>query len=385
MSTKTDTKGVFSIAVSQFGVTFSFNFMMAFMPFYIVKITPFGPKETMIWTGLIMGASYIITALTAPFWGGLTSRFRPKLLYERGFFCLGVLILLMGFTGNLYILLLLRVLQGTLGGVSTIGLILVSYLSSKQRLHSNLSLFQNSMTVGQLMGPPLGTYVASLFGYQAAFILAFIVVFFFLIFCHGNVSNIPPQKKDFHPDAGYKKVLFLGCALNLIATVQLTFLPSILPNILEGFQLMGKDALSSAGIIIMSYTATAILGNYFLSRLSSKIGVKKVIAIACILAAFLQVLLIISKGVLSFTLIRMIQTGFISAVFPLTISIFARDVGGGMMGFLNSSKFVGNAVGPLMATYILAYSNLLTLYVLIAGLTLGSLGAFLTLMKIKET
>jgi MFS family permease len=131
----------------------------------------------------------------------------------------------------------------------------------------------------------------------------------------------------------------------------------------------------------MSYTFTAISGNYLLSRLSSKIGLMKVITIACISGACFQVLLILSGGVLSFMVIRMIQMGFIAAVFPLTISIFARDAAGRTIGFLNSSRFAGSAVGPLMATFVLAYSNSLTLYILIAGLTLGSLWAFLTSNK----
>jgi DHA1 family multidrug resistance protein-like MFS transporter len=377
MSLKITNKGVFFIAVSQFGMAFSFNFMIAFMPFYIAKISTFGPKETMLWIGLIMGGSSILMALTAPFWGGLTSRFRPKLLFERGLLCNGILILLMGFTDSLYLLLLLRIMQGALGGVSTIGLVLISALSPEERLHKDLSLFQNSMTAGQLMGPPLGTYAASLFGYRAAFVAAFVIVSIFLIFCHHYVSDIPLQEKRSSPDAYYKKGLILGWALSLIATVQLTFLPSILPRILEGFGLIEGVALNFAGIIIMCYTATAILGTYIFSRFSSKIGLKKVITVACFSAACLQVLLIVSNGVLSFTVIRMIQTGFIAAVFPLTISVFARDVGGGMIGFLNSARFFGNALGPLMATFVLAYSNLLTLYIAIAGFTLVTLWAFL--------
>jgi DHA1 family multidrug resistance protein-like MFS transporter len=385
MPLKITNKGVFFIAVSQFGMAFSFSFMIAFMPFYIVKISTFGPKETMLWIGMIIGVPNIIMALIAPFWGGLTSRFSPKLLFERGILCNGILILLMGFIDNLYLLLLLRIMQGAFGGVSTIGLVLISSLSPEERLHKDLSLFQNSLTAGQLMGPPLGTYTASLFGYRGAFVIASIIVSIFLTFCHHYVSDIPLQKKKSHPEAYYKKGLLSGWVLSLIATVQLTFLPSILPRILENFQLMEGAALNYAGIIIMSYTATAILGTYIFSRLSSKISLKKIITISCLSAAFFQVLLIISKGVWSFAVIRMIQTGFIAAIFPLTISIFARDVGGGMIGFLNSARFFGNAVGPLMATSVLAYSNLLTLYILIAGLTLSSLWAFVTSTKTIET
>lgn len=374
-------KGVFLIAVSQFGMAFSFHCILAFMPFYIVRVSTFGPKETILWIGMIMGASNVISTFTASFWGGLTSRFRPKALFQWGMLCNGTLILLMGFTSNLYILLMLRILQGILGGVSTIGLILISSLSPRERLHKDLSLFQNSITAGQLMGPPIGAYAASLFGYRAPFVFAFITVSIFLTFCHHYVRDIPPQKKESHSDVFFKKEILIGWTLSFIATIHLTFLPSVLPRILEDFQLMGEEALKSAGFIIVSYTVAAITGNYLLSRLSSKMGLKKVITIACLSGAGFQVLLILSGGILSFMVIRMIQMGFIAAIFPLAISIFARDAGGRTIGFLNSSRFAGGAVGPLMATSVLAYSNLLTLYILIAGLTLGSLWAFLASRK----
>jgi len=373
--------GVFFIAVSQFGMAFSFHCILTFIPFYIVKVSPFGPKETMIWIGLILGASNLVASVTAPIWGGLTSRLSPKLLFERGMLFNGILILLMGFTGNLYLLLLLRIMQGALGGVSTIGLVLISSLSPEERLHKDLSLFQNSITAGQLIGPLVGAYAAALFGYRAPFISAFIIVSIFIVFCHRYVSDIPLQKKKVHPSSPFKKSLLLGWALSFIATIHLTFLPSVLPRILEGFQLVGDVALKSAGFIIMTYTLTAILGNYLLCQLSSKIGAKKVITVACLSAILFQVLLILSKGVLSFMVIRMIQMGFIASVFPLMFSIFAKDVSGKMIGFLNSSRFVGSALGPLIATSVLAYSNLLTLYILIAGLTLCSLWAFMTTDK----
>lgn len=381
MFLKIANKGVFSTAISQFGIAYSFNFIMAFMPFYVIEISSFGAKETMILTGMIMGGPHLITALTAPFWGHLTSRFRPKLVYESGFLCHGILIMLMGFTNNLYLLLLLRTIQGVFGGVSTIGIIITSSLSQEDRLHEDLSLFQNSITAGHLMGPPIGAYVASLFGYRTSFIFASMTVFLFLFLCHRYVSDIPLQKRMPKPNASYRKRLLLGWALSLVATIHLTFLPSILPTILEGFKFKGNVALSLAGIIIMSYTFTAFAGTYIFSRLSSKLGLKKVITIVCLSASFLQLLLFVSKGISSFMVIRMVQTAFIAAVFPLTISLFARDIGGGMIGFLNSGRFLGIAVGPLMATSVLAYSNLFTVYALIAGFTLVVLWGFLAATK----
>jgi MFS family permease len=374
---KIHNKGVFFIAVSQFGMAFSFHCILSFMPFCIMQNSPYGQKETLIWIGLILGAANIVATFVAPFWGGLTSRFSPKRLFEQGMLLNGILNLFMGFTGNLYLLLLFRILQGVLGGVSTIGLVLISAKSPQDRLPKDLSLFQSAITAGQLIGPLAGAYVASIFGYRAPFILAFLVVAVFLTFCHFHVIDIPLQKKAPRSETPFKKSIFFGWSVAFIGTLNLAFLPSILPNILQGFQVIGNAALRSAGFIIMSYMITAIIGNFLLSRLSIKIGVIKVIALACISAALLQILLILSQGVLSFMVIRMAQTAFIAAVIPLTFSIFTRDAGGGRIGFLNSSRFAGAAVGPIMATSVLAYTNLLTLYILIAGLTLISLWAFL--------
>jgi hypothetical protein len=85
------------------------------------------------------------------------------------------------------------------------------------------------------------------------------------------------------------------------------------------------------------------------------------------------------KGVFSVALSQFGNTfamNFI-AVFPMILSVFASGGTGGTMGFLNSARFAGNAAGPLLATSVLASSNLPTLYLLISGLTLVSLTAFL--------
>jgi len=46
----------------------------------------------------------------------------------------GIIFLLMGFTDSLPILLVLRLIQGSLGATSTVGLFMFSQLSSKDRL-----------------------------------------------------------------------------------------------------------------------------------------------------------------------------------------------------------------------------------------------------------
>jgi DHA1 family multidrug resistance protein-like MFS transporter len=370
-------KGIFFVAVTQFGNTFSINFVTAFMPFYILKISPFGLKETLIWIGLIMAAPSVIAALMAPIWGGFANKIRPKLLYQGAILSNTVITLLHGFAGNLYLLLFLRAMLGIMGGSSTVGLVLTSALSPSERLHKNLSLFQICLTIGQLVGPPMGAFMVTLAGYRVAFIFASLVVGSSLVFCHRYVEDVPCQKIYSNPGRVMKQGIFWGWALGLIATIHITYMPSILPHILENFQLKGETALKSAGIIMMAYSVTAILGNYLINNLAPRAKLRQVVMYVCLSAAFLQALMYISKGVFSFTLIRMLQTGAIAAVFPMILSVFATGVGGGTLGFLNSARFAGNAIGPMIATSLVAYSNLPTLYLIITGLTIIPLIGFL--------
>lgn len=370
-------KGIYSIAISQFGIAFSFNCIMSFMPFYILKVSPYGMKETMLWIGLIMGATSLIAAAAAPFWGSLTARIRPKLLFQAGIFCNGVIFFIMGFTDSLPLILALRLSQGALGGVSTIGLVLIAGSAPEERLPKYISLFQNSLTAGQLIGPPLGAYAVTLFGYHSPFIIALAVFFFSFVYCRSHVRDIPAQPKSSKREKPFAGGILWGWGLIIVAAMHLTFLPSILPHILEDFRFTEEAAISTAGTIMMAYMATAILGNYLLVSLASRMALTRLIAIACLLAGALQVLLYFSTGVYSFTLIRVLQTGMIAAVTPLVISTFAGSGKGTTLGFLNSGRFVGNALGPLMATTLLAHFNLLTLYLTIAGLTLAMLWAFL--------
>ena len=84
-------KGIYFTALSQFGIAFSFNCIMCFMPFYILKVSRYDEKETMLWIGMILGATSMVAALAAPFWGSFTARVRPKLLFEGGIFCNGII------------------------------------------------------------------------------------------------------------------------------------------------------------------------------------------------------------------------------------------------------------------------------------------------------
>ncbi|MHB8091209.1 MAG: MFS transporter [Syntrophales bacterium] len=368
---------VYSIVLSQFGFAFGMNIVISFMPFYILDISKYSPAKTMVWIGLIMGINSFVMAAAAPFWGSMTAKYRPKALYEKVFFITAIITLLMGFTQSLPLILALRIIQGVLGGASTIGLFMVSRLSSREKLAGNLSLFQNSITAGQLLSPPVGAYVVVHMGYVVPFILSAALMAASMLLCHLHVAEVAPKQSDIEGKTSFNQQVIFGWVLSFIATVNLTFLPSILPNILQRFSLIGDGALKAAGFIMMGYTATALVGNYLISNLTPMAKIKKTIVAACLFSAFLQIVMYFSPGVLSFAAVRMLQTGAIAAVISLVMAEFAGEGGGAKIGFLNSARFAGNGAGPLLATFVLARGSLLALYIIISLATVGSVLAFL--------
>ena len=366
------------VSFSQFGAAFSFNFVNVFFPFYIFHISPYPFQETLLWVGAILGCTGIVTALTSTFWGSLTHHYRPKLLYLRAFLAHSILFCLMGFISNLHLLLILRILQGLLGGVSTIGFIIVSASSLKERISLDMGIYQSSMTLGMLVGPPFGSLAAALLGYRGAFMSASVVLFAASLFCHLFVTDVPklPKEEEAPGRLRMDKRVLIGWMICFTAQVQLMFLPSVLPNVFETFQIEKDLALKLAGTVVMLYTITALIGTYHWSWVSRKYGLHRMITFLFALGIFFQGLLTLGRGVIDFTLIRMIQTGLIAATIPLTFSLFISTPKGGTIGFLNSARFARNALGPMIVTSILAFSSLGVLYLSVSALSLLALIGF---------
>jgi len=364
-------RNVLFISASQLGMAFSFNFVMVFLPFFMHDVSPYSPQKTLIWVGFVMGAPAFAAALASTFWGSLASRFSPKALYMGGLFSHAVIITLMGFVSSLPLLLALRIVQGILGGISTVGLIIVSSSSSRVWASRDIGLFQNAMTLGQLIGPPIGALAATTLGYRGAFISASAFIFVTLVFCFFYVKEFPHESREITAPAKHSmnKKTLIGWGLCFSATVQLMFLPSVLPNVFQGFHMKESAAVKSAGLVVMLYTATAMAGTFLLCRLAARVTSHRLIIFAGILGTILQFLLSLSPGVTSFVAVRMLQTAMVAAVMPLVFSSFASDLDGRVIGFLNSSRFAGNALGPMIATSVLAFSSLNWLYI-----SVGSLG-----------
>jgi MFS family permease len=280
----------------------------------------------------------------------------------------------MGFFPNLYALLILRILQGAFGGVSTTGLIIISVSSSPKNRAFHFGIFQSSLTLGQLLGPPAGSFAVAAIGYQWAFVSASLMLFAAFLFCYFFLSELAPLPQEMKASvwSSLDRRTLTGWALCLVATTHLIYLPNIFPSVLQKFGFDKTAALTTAGLVVMLYTCTSMIGTYVWSFVSRRTGVKRMIDFLLISGALLPLLLVFAQEIRLFTLLVMLEIGMVAAIIPLTISMFAAEPKGNVIGFMNAARFVGMAVGPFLATSLLAFANTTALYLSVSGITVAA-------------
>jgi DHA1 family multidrug resistance protein-like MFS transporter len=363
------------VSTTQFFLAFALNFMLVFLPFYVHRISTLEEDATLRWLGLIMGAAPAMATFGSAFWGGLTDRFGPKGLFERGMLSHAILVILMGFTTDLRLLFAIRVVQGFFGGISTIGLIIVAASSDEGELARRMGVYQSALTLGQIFAPPLGAMAAAAFGFRGAFLTSGLMLFVVCLCCHLALSRIPPRPKPTVAAAIPRRQIWLAWLVSLVGTMHIIFLPSVLPTILRGFEVPESQGLVTAGTIVFAYGIAAVAGSYGFSRLAGRVPAGRLVLVTASGASICQLLLYFGTDAVTFTLIRMMQTGCAAGIFPLILAQLATRAEGKTIGFINTARFAGNALGPVAATFILAHSDLFTLYLVLgAGLALASVG-----------
>lgn len=365
------------VVLSQFVTAFSWTYVYVFLPFYIQELSPFDREATLLWTGWILGVTGLASTIFAPIWGGMAARVSPKRLYEIGMLLQAGFMALMGVTGSLPVLLLLRFLIGCIGGLSTIALIIVSASSAREDITGNVGLFQAALTSGQIAGPIAGAFSAELIGYRATFLAGGVLMLIAFVIVHLRLSPLPTFRPELSQRRPSRGGLVAGWLLCFTASIQIVFLPSVLPEILAGLRIVQARAVRVAGFIVFAYGITSVLGSYFLSRLAIRQGRRRTLLWAACVASAFQLLLGATGSVVTFGLIRALQVGLIAGVIPIVFAEVAGSAHGAIIGFINTSRFAANAAGPLIATALFAHASPFTLYLGLSAFTLLALILFL--------
>jgi DHA1 family multidrug resistance protein-like MFS transporter len=336
--------------IVQFLVSVAFNLMGSFQPLFISSALGYTLIEATSWTGVSQLAASTLMALTAPFWGWMCDRVGTKKILIMVIAGNTVVYSGMAASTNVIQIVLFRGLQGSFGGISTVMFALVSQVVHPTELKRALSYQMAAMTIGGLVAPGIGGVLASVIGFRLTLVTS-ALLFLCIIPVVAVLSMPPPEGKEASSKRftaeDFRSILPDFVALILIY-VCISFIAPTISWFLETLgvpyeQLLlyttAATILNGLAYAIATPTLTRLITDRTLPLLST--------AAAVIIMATAFVV-----SPIQFIALR-VAIGAVQAGIPPNLLGGRSGRKGTGMGFLNSARFLGMAIGPYMATAIL--------------------------------
>jgi DHA1 family multidrug resistance protein-like MFS transporter len=335
--------------VAQFTVSVAFGLMQSFMPLFINKDLGESLISSTYWSSVSNFAWFGGMAITAPIWGWICDKVGTK----------RVLIIVlagniltyagMAFSVNVIQLVAFRIVQSLFGGLSTILFVVVGIVAPKHRLREELGYQIAGSTIGNLVSPGIGGAIASFLGYRMTILLQG-VIFIALYPVILKMKTAKPEATETVEKfnlTDLKSILPVAGAL-ICAYACIGFINPTIPWFLSS---LGIDS----GSLLLWTTITTILNGIayaIATPILTKRASGRVLVVFQVLAAVVIEATAFALNPIVFIVFR-VGIGVIQAGLPANLLGGKSATKGQGMGLLNSARYIGTAIGPVIASTIL--------------------------------
>lgn len=348
------------------------------LPFFLAELGVTEPGAVRRWAGVLAGVNALFTGLFSPVWGSLSDRYGKKPMLLRSAASIGVFTFLTGYAGNVYHLLLLRILQGAFSGFSAAALSLLGALVPRGHFANAVGLVQAGQIMGLLLGPLVGGALADIFPYRLVFRLGSLLAFGALLVILLGVKEGSTGGETGKGREGLRLREFFGHP-GLKAAFAVIFLTQFAVRGVEPLvplfvlELAGRvPALNTlAGVTVALQGVSSALGAALTGRVAARVGQKKFLLANLIFAAALYFPQAAAGSVWVFMGLRALQGFFLGGLLPATNSLIGAmtplEKRGSVYGLTSSAFFFGNFLGPLAASFLSAHLGLRAAFLVAAG------------------
>ena len=348
--------------------TFAWSFVFVSLPFHVRELSTLDAAGTLRWTGWILGITNLVTVVTAPVWGRLGARFDPKTLYVAVEFLQGVTFFGMAAARTLGELFVVRFVLGGWGAASTFAFMIAGRASSAADVRREVSFIQSALTVGQVMGPLIGAVTAARLGFRTSFVVGGVILLGCTALVYRGVSVPPPPRRtaDRGGSTNWRDVAGVATIV-LAGSIQLQFLPAILPEILPTLGVEEGRLLEVGGFVIFVSGVAAALGSLVAARLADAVPEARLIPVLLLLSSLSLAAFGLAGSVWVLGALRFVQVLCIAPVFPIVVARIAHRARGDEIGFINSARIAAAFLGPVIAATLLAWTPAPVLYVFLGA------------------
>lgn len=346
------------------GIGFAgFTLVMPFLPLYIRELGVTDVGDIAMWTGLTLGATPAVTAISAPLWGRVGDRYGSKLLVMRSLGAFVVTKAAMGMVTAPWQLFALRALLGVFAGYGALTTSMAAESVPRERMAEAIGTVQVAQRLGPAVGPVIGGALAPLVGLRATFFVAAAcyltsVLLIAVIYreprtrqARAAARGLREVFRELATTPGFWLVFLVILALQL---VDRSFGP-ILPLYVERFVPAGQVPFVS-GVLFSVAAVFAALGHRVAAPLLARWTPRGLIAASALMTAVGLVVLVMAPSLWAFAgALGMAGVAIgvgMTAAYTSGGALLPADAHATGFGLMMTASLIGLAASPIIAGYI---------------------------------
>lgn len=390
---------LYIIFAAQVLTLIGFSCVFPFFPLYIQTLGVTGPA-VVLWSGVITFGGSLTLALASPVWGALADRYGRKPMLMRAMGGGATITALLILAPNVWVVLVLRVLQGLVTGTVAPARALVASISPREHLGYSMGLMEASVFLGSAAGPLVGGVLNDHLGFHGTFAVGAGLLLSGAVLVGLRVEEPPLGRAAAgpvrHPLAEIGSIAAVpGLAVLASVLFMANFgsgapspvLPLLVPE-LSGVPVVNGEPQTATmvGVILAVAGFGATVAAWRAGRLTTRFGYRRTLFAALVFAGLFSIPAAMAGAVWQLLAVRTgmgiclgVALPAVSALVSLTTPP-ARQ--GAAYGFLASAELSGFAVGPLVGGVVGATAGLRAVF-LVTAVVLFAVAAVVG-MRVRE-
>ncbi|MGE3276293.1 MAG: MFS transporter [Vicinamibacterales bacterium] len=351
-------------ATSCIGFT-GFTLVMPFLPLYISQLGTTDVREIAMWTGLTLGATPAVTAVSAPLWGRIGDRYGSKLLVIRSLTAFVLTKAAMAFVTAPWQLFALRALLGLFAGYGALTVSMAAESVPRDRMPWAIGFVQTGQRIGPAVGPVLGGVLAPLVGIRRSFLVASafyllgVAIIWFLYREPRVVGRTAPAGRGtravFAELVRAPGFLLLLAVIFVMQVVDRSFAP-VLPLYVSALGVPDGRVATVAGLLFSLGAIAAALGHHLAGKLLRRLTPREVITAAAVAGSLAVGVVALAPPIWvvgAAVALSGVTIGIgMTAAYSGAGALLPADAHATGFGFMTTASLVGLAASPVLAGFV---------------------------------
>ncbi len=354
--------------------------LVPILPLYIEELGVHDINQVEVWSGIAFGVTFVTLAIFSPLWGRMSDKYGRKPMLLRASLGMTVVITCIGLVHNVFELVFLRMLQGTISGFYSASITLVAIQTPRRYSGWALGVLFTGAVGGMLLGPLLGGYLEGIIGIRHQFFVmgGFLVISF--------VTSLFFVKEDFTPRTEHThvrlksiwqsvtapEVLKAMFVTTFISQMALTSIQPIITVYIADIAGRLPNLALISGMVFSATGVANIISAPFLGKLADRIGPYRVILGSLVLAGLVFIPQAFVRTPWELMGLRFLlgfaTAGLMPSINTLIKRITPDEVTGQIFGYTQSAQFLGSFFGAVMGGLVSAWFGLRSVFFITGGL-----------------